>query len=86
MSGPHYPTLLKRLRDRFGGSCAQCGRRESLEFAHVVVTGLHGRGRGSAHRYHDVRRHPESYRLLCRLCHLEFDRIQGPALPKEVPF
>lgn len=72
---------MTALRIRFGERCAKCGSRTELEFAHVVTTGLNGRGRGSAERYYDILRHPRAYRLLCRRCHRAFDREHGPKLP-----
>lgn len=84
---------MQRLRARFGNRCAECGSTPSedfelnrLEFAHVVTTGLNGRGRGSAERYYDILKNPGAYRLLCRPCHRRFDRERGPRLPKRCPF
>ena len=81
-----YSRYMAELRAAFGGRCEECGSSSRLEFAHVISTGLNGRGRGMPQRVHDIRRHPECYRLLCRPCHLAFDREKGPALPEEVPF
>lgn len=59
------------------------GSRESarLEFAHLPgkPTGLDGRGRGVSKRYHDIKRHPESYVLVCRDCHAVLDGRGGGA-------
>jgi len=68
----------RRLREKLiaerGGACEECGDRDGpLEFAHVKPTALRGEGRGSSKRVHDVRRHPECYRLLCKSCHDELD-------------
>jgi hypothetical protein len=65
------------LRIGRGNRCERCGKRAhtdkrgrpNLEFAHLAPTGLRGRGRGQIQRYYDIRRHPESYALLCRGCH-----------------
>lgn len=93
-----YPRAMARLRAEFGNRCGcpgckeclrapdtadPCDRPDRLEFAHLRPTGLNGRSRGQAHRYHDVRRHPEAYRLLCRACHqlLDFGRSSAGHLP-----
>jgi hypothetical protein len=39
----------------------------------VRPTELRGRSRGSRARLYDIRRHPECYLLLCRLCHRQLD-------------
>ena len=80
---------LRRLRARLvaerGGVCQDCGadhsteivhgqaREAPLEFAHIKPTGLSGEGRGKQQRVLDVRRNPESYRLLCGTCHNVLD-------------
>jgi hypothetical protein len=85
----YYRRAMARLRDEWGGKCqcigcascsGGCGIATGLEFAHVRPTGLRGRGRGLPQRYHDVKRNPDAYRLLCDLCHLEFDRDLARAL------
>lgn len=90
-----YSKAMKALRVERGNKCARCGKTYSLaklehvnglEFAHVVTTGINGRGRGRADRYHDIKNNPDHYELLCRACHLDFDRAEGPKLPQEVPF
>jgi hypothetical protein len=71
---------MDELRKLYGGRCQRpgCGARSSrqgrrrlgpLEFAHVKPTGLCGRGRGLQHRFFDILRNPDCYRLLCRSCH-----------------
>ena len=72
--------LRERARALFGNRCQKCGLSEledfepaRLEFAHLARTKLKGRGRGSAHRLRDVLKHPESYTLLCRPCHMDRD-------------
>jgi hypothetical protein len=65
------------LRIERGNRCEYCGKRgrtnkrgrPNLEFAHLAPTGLRGRGRGQIQRYYDIKRHPETYALLCRGCH-----------------
>lgn len=72
--------LLQRLRrqrqraaleEARGGRCEVegCRARKKLEFAHVVATGLNGRGRGMTERIRDVMQHPEAYLLLCKKHH-----------------
>jgi hypothetical protein len=69
--------LLARIKALFGDRCQQCGLSETedvrLEFAHVASTAVKGRGRGSYQRLRDVEKNPESYRLLCRPCHMDLD-------------
>ena len=36
-------------------------------------TGLNGEGRGSAHRYYDIKKNILSYELLCEECHIGLD-------------
>jgi hypothetical protein len=82
-----YSGAVARLRVEWGDRCKRCGKpnrmeldgqgreRPSLDFAHVKPTGVTGRSRGSAHRYHDIKANPECYQLLCRYpCHKDFDR------------
>lgn len=91
----YYARRMAELRAQRGNHCERCGASErkaklrhknGLEFAHVITTGLNGRGRGRADRVHDIKRNPAHYLLLCRDCHLEYDRTHGPRLPEEVPF
>lgn len=88
-----YMRAMWRLRALFGGRCQECGSLFSLEFAHVAKTALKGRGRGQSRRFHDIKRNPEAYRLLCRSCHCELDfagrdpwRPATAAELEEVPF
>jgi len=67
--------LMHALRTQFGARCDLCGATKQLEFAHITPTGLNGEGRGGLKRAYDIRRHPSSYRLLCRPCHLRYDRF-----------
>jgi hypothetical protein len=83
-----YRGSIARLRASRGGRCEctgcvgcldrsgerRCARDRRLEFAHLRPTGLRGRGRGRAERYHDILRNPDAYSLRCWWCHLELDR------------
>lgn len=91
----NYSKAMRALRDERGNKCQRCGKPHShakfdhvngLEFAHVITTGLNGRSRGRADRYHDIKNNPTHYELLCRPCHLAFDEKEGPRLAQEVPF
>lgn len=75
MGGKNRPTseLMAELRADWGGRCEECGRTYDLEFAHIRPNGLKGEGRGSRQRYYNIRKNPQDYRLLCRLCHHDFD-------------
>lgn len=64
----------KLLIKIFGGVCEFCGTKKKLTFAHIKETGLKGDSRGSWKRYTDVADNPDCYKLLCKSCHLEFDR------------
>ncbi len=75
---------ILRLRAARGNACEDCGRslriargKPNLQFAHLQPTGLSGEGRGRKERVIDIRRHPESYKLLCVDCHLSFDAQEG---------
>jgi len=80
-----YVGAMAQLREEWGGRCVmavECyGTREQerLEFAHLPgkPTGLAGQGRGRADRYHDVRKNPGSYVLICRDCHVVLDGRGG---------
>lgn len=113
----YYLGKMDELREQFGGRCAfegkpekgECsrgvdheGREKPLEFAHKDPTGCVGRGRGRADRYHDVKRNPGSYQLMCRGHHVRWDlefwarrererlewqeRARKGTLPEEPPF
>jgi hypothetical protein len=86
---------LERLKARLlaerGGKCERCGSEEILEWAHIKDTGLSGRSRGSAKRYLDVQRNPDSYMLYCHDCHRDFDANRHIvdeyfAAPEQIPF
>lgn len=47
----------------------RCKARTNLEFAHIIPTGLNGRGRGQTQRYRDIEQNPDSYMLLCKKHH-----------------
>lgn len=75
---------MDRLREERGNACQRkdpktgrvCGASgvfHALEFAHLEPTGLCGRGRGLSSRYHDIKKHPECYELMCVPCHRTFD-------------
>lgn len=77
----YYPEWYRKQREammvRFGNSCLFCGAKEQLEFAHTDKTGVMGLGRGSYWRITDVKRFTNCYILLCRSCHLSFDRFRA---------
>ena len=60
-----------------GNRCALCSATELLEMAHKHATGISGRGRGRVERVRDWLKNPDAYVLLCRDCHLWFDRKQS---------
>lgn len=64
----------KRLLEEWGGECLFCGSTENLEFAHLEETEVKGWGRGRKERLYDVINNPDSYVLLCRKNHREFDK------------
>ena len=64
---------IRELRQEFGGECKYCGAKHALEFAHLEPTGLSGKGRGQGARVRNIRNNRDSYTLLCRGCHREFD-------------
>ena len=65
--------MVGEQKRRFGGKCEKCGSTENLEFAHIAKTPLKGKGRGSMHRYYDIKNHPMSYALMCHRCHEQED-------------
>jgi hypothetical protein len=96
-----YRGAMARLRAEWGGRChcsgcdecrrgpeGPCARRWRLHFAHVRPTPILAtrRGRGRADRYHDIKRHPECYRLLCCWCHRQFDSVGGLPAPNTHTF
>lgn len=76
----YHKSYLSRLKTKLyrdhGDICevALCFETSALQFAHIKSTGLCGRSRGSAHRFLDVQRYPDNYRLVCRHHHLGMDR------------
>lgn len=69
------PRLMTALRLGFGGCCVLCTSKERLEFAHIQPNGVTGKGRGGNRRAYHIRANPDHYRLLCRRCHLRYDRF-----------
>jgi hypothetical protein len=70
---------LEREREKRGYLCqnVECPFLSwDVDFAHVQETPLTRapRGRGRKERLADIRKHPHAYILLCRDCHLAFDR------------
>lgn len=65
----------QKLIQQFGGKCLynNCNSTESLEFAHLSQTKLHGAGRGQDERLKDITDNPTSYTLFCKKHHREFD-------------
>jgi len=80
-----YVGKMDELRAAFGGRCvdgpANCAGQ--LEFSHVKPTGLCGRGRGVAARYHDIKRNPDCYALRCRRHHRRYDDAHWTRLMAE---
>ena len=83
---------MDELREEWGGRCVMCSARESwrigrpalpLEFAHLpgkttpLETSRGPLGRGLPNRYHDVKKHPDCYVLLCVVCHAKLDGRGG---------
>lgn len=67
------PEMRLRLIEQFGGHCKMCQSIQNLEFAHRIPTLLHGGVRGRKERYYDVQKNPNSYMLLCKKHHKEYD-------------
>lgn len=76
----YYQGAMARLRKARGGRCEAhlvwpgalrepCPRTEKLEFAHRKVTEVNGRGRGRSKRYHEIKKNPDWFWLLCRPHH-----------------
>jgi len=68
-----YKQKMKSLRAGRGSACESCGSTLRLEWAHVKPTGLKGQGRGFNSRVRDIINYPESYKLLCKVCHYNLD-------------
>ena len=68
-------TAFDKLRKVFGDKCSFCGSKENLEFAHLEPTVLSGRGRGRKERYYDIKKSPDSYVILCVVCHKTLDTV-----------
>ncbi len=79
----YYPGKMADLRAEWGGRCVWCGLpslpSNPLEFVHLPGkhTTIEGRGRGLPQRYHDIKRNPGSYVLLCRDHHTALDKRGG---------
>jgi hypothetical protein len=86
-SSARYRRRMAELREAWGGRCVVCGVPHApgaglrLEFAHLPgkPTGLNGSGRGRSERYHDIRRNPDCYVLVCVEHHVELDGRGGGA-------
>ena len=66
---------LTELREEFNWCCAWCGSADDLEFAHLKHTGVKGAGRGLWKRYYDIKNHKDSFMLMCKECHRDFDML-----------
>jgi len=61
---------MQELRDERGGACEDCGSTSELHFHHTGYTPLaFVKSRGMTNRIYDVRKNPDSYKLLCKDCH-----------------
>ena len=89
------PRKMRELRQARGNRCEECNRsqeqakkthKNGLEFAHLITTGVNGRGRGQAERARDIEAFPTHYKLMCKECHRVWDRDNTPALPDVPPF
>lgn len=70
-----YSEKMEALRDKWGGRCVHCGSRRNLQFAHLPGREtFHHNGRGMPNRYHDIKRNPRCYVLLCERSHRALDR------------
>lgn len=81
--------LRQRALDLIGRVCVFCGETEGIQAAHVIETNIKGSGRGLDRRYRDVIKHPDSYRPMCRECHLVFDALWAKRLAgndEPIPF
>lgn len=67
------PKMRLRLIELYKGRCKHCKADTNLEFAHRIPTQLQGWGRGRKERYYDIKKNPQSYMLLCKKCHKEYD-------------
>jgi hypothetical protein len=77
---------MDQLRAAFGGRCVDHDgeRKGQLEFSHTKPTGLCGRGRSLAARYHDIKRNPDCYALRCRRHHMRYDAAHWTRLLAEL--
>jgi hypothetical protein len=71
----YYSRKLQELRDLRGNCCEECSSTDELQWAHIKPTGLNGEGRGQSRRYHDIKKHPDHYKLWCKPCHT---KLGGP--------
>jgi len=67
---------FNELKNIYGNKCMNCGSNNNLEFAHVKNTNFNGKGRGKAHRYYNIVKNLDCYRLWCNDCHNEYDSYQ----------
>jgi hypothetical protein len=67
--------LKSALLYMYGETCIFCGFSSDIEFAHKSQS-HQGSGRGFDNRMRDLREHPEKYFLLCKRCHIKYDRFE----------
>lgn len=72
---------FEELRQSRGNKCDICGgkptKKDPLQFYHIRKTPLSGIAhRGRKERYYDILRHPKSYGLGHRSCHMRKFRRQ----------
>lgn len=67
---------FNELKKAYGNKCMKCGSTDNLQFAHVKHNGFNGMGRGKSHRYYNIVKNLDCYRLWCKKCHDEYDSYQ----------
>lgn len=80
---PYYSGKMQWLRNLFGNKCMVLDdyHEGQLEFAHIVDYNplggrekhVKGEGRGLWKRYHDIKKHPDEYVLVCHYHHIRLD-------------
>lgn len=66
----------KKIIEKLGGKCKECGGEDRLEIHHIIPCGL-GANRGREARLTEWKRNMGNLKLLCHDCHKDWHKQNG---------